>query len=65
MDATLIMEAIDDVAENYEHKRVEELLSTAKGGSRISQAEVPTILAKAQAAREIRNLLFTRFGFDA
>ena len=64
MDIGLVIEAIDTVCETYESRRIEELMATTKGSSRISDTQIPSILAKAQAAREIRSHLMTQLGFD-
>jgi len=64
MDMTQIVDVINNVTQDYEEKRIEELFSTAKGGSRITREDIPSVLAKAQTARDIRSLLFTALGFD-
>ena len=61
MDTRQIKEIIDNTLSSYEHRRVEELLSTAKGSSRIDKEDIPSILAKAQSAREIKSYLYTAF----
>ena len=64
LDLVELKSIVDYVFDEYEHRRVEELLSTAKGSSRISREELPTVLGKAQAAREIKAQLYTQLGLS-
>jgi len=64
MDAIQVAEIINEVTETYKDRRISELMSTTRGGSRISNEDIPSILSKAQTAVEIKALLYNAFGFD-
>ena len=64
-DESTIYEKIDTVFTTYEGKRIDELLSPAKGASRISVDQIQATTGKAQACRELFTLLCNEFGFTA
>ena len=64
MDSVTIFEKMNEVFDNYERRRVDELLSPMKGNSRITTDQLQGKLGQAQACRELKRLLYTTFGFD-
>lgn len=62
IDTVTLMEVLEHTFNEYENKRVEELLSTTKGSSRIGSDQMQSILGKAQGSREIKALLYTALG---
>jgi hypothetical protein len=60
-DKTDIDDILDSVFDDYLTRRIEELLSTQRGASRISTDEIQGTLGKAQAAKELHSILKSKF----
>ena len=61
MDRVTIKEIVDAVTNDYEHKRIEEILSTQTRTGRTTPDDVDGLIGKAQACRDLRSLLYTAF----
>jgi len=62
MDRVTIKEVVDAVLGDYEHKRIEEILSTQTRTGRTNTEDLQGLIGKAQACRDIKSLLYTAFG---
>ena len=62
MDITEFIAIIKHVTDEYERRRIEDLLSTQTKTGRHTPEQMHGIVGKAQACREIRSLLYTQIG---
>lgn len=62
MELQEIAEVISQVTNTYERRRIEEIVSSQTKAGRTGSDEVPCVVGKVIATRELRAQLYTAFG---